>query len=265
VRGFSLIEVLIGLLLSTIIVFALYAVLSSQDRVYSLQDDIGEMQQNLRVAIEKISRDISMAGFGKPAWSNVNDASLSSWYNVGNGYRAIKPVSGSGTTLDILGCLDAASGKLSASVTAGETNIVLQPGEGPHFNASPGTKSDISIGGYENAKIIGISGDILTIDTDPVASGNQGLANNYAGGTEVYTVRWLTYSTGTSDGVPVFRINENRGSGNQPLCQYITGMSVSVNGSIVDLTLNARTRNPDRTTGQYITASMDTRIVLRNP
>lgn len=62
-RGFTLIELLIGLALSGIVISAIYHVYISQSRSYTIQEQIAEMQQSVRVAMDTMVRDIRMAGF----------------------------------------------------------------------------------------------------------------------------------------------------------------------------------------------------------
>ena len=71
-KGLTLIELLIGVCLSSIVVLALYGILTSQNRTYALQDDASTMQQNLRVALESMARNIRMGGFGKlSTWTTM--------------------------------------------------------------------------------------------------------------------------------------------------------------------------------------------------
>ena len=63
-RGFTLIELLITVALSTLVGILIYTVFINQTQAYRTQADMGSMQQNLRVAMEMLSRDISTAGFG---------------------------------------------------------------------------------------------------------------------------------------------------------------------------------------------------------
>jgi hypothetical protein len=260
VKGVSFIELMIGVVLVSVVVIILYEMLTSQSRTYVLQDDLAEMQQNLRVAVEKVSRDLTMAGFGKPRWSTINQADASAWYNGGTNYRSYNiSASGSNHTIDMVGCIDAMAGHANVGVAAGSTTITLQAGEGPSFNTT--TKRDINVGCVENGKIQAVAGDILTVDMDPAAGGNQGFQFDHGTDTLVCAVKWVTYSLG---GDNVLYMDEHRGDGNQPVAQNITGMTVGVSGNLLTLTLTARTRNPDRTTGLYVTSQVTNKIRLRN-
>jgi len=63
-RGFTLIELIIAIALSTLVGVLVYTVFINQTAAYRAQADMGTMQQNLRVAMEMLSRDVSMAGWG---------------------------------------------------------------------------------------------------------------------------------------------------------------------------------------------------------
>jgi prepilin-type N-terminal cleavage/methylation domain-containing protein len=261
VKGFTIIELMIAVVLGSVVVLILYEMLSSQTRIYTLQDDMAEMQQNLRVAVERLSRDLTMAGFGKPAWSTINQVDASAWYNSGSSYRPYGiTVSGTNNTIDIVGCTETVVAHLNGNAAAGSTAVTLQAGEGALFNTT--TKSDINIGSVENAKVQSLAGDTLTIDIDPASGGNQGLQYDHGTDSLVCLVKWVTYSLGATDNV--LYMDEHQGAGNQPIAQNITAMTISVSGNLLTLTLTGRSRNTDKWTGQYITSQVINKILLRN-
>jgi len=61
--GFTLIEVLITMLISGIIMASIYSVFQSQQKSYVIQDQVAEMQQNIRAAINVMVSEIRMAGY----------------------------------------------------------------------------------------------------------------------------------------------------------------------------------------------------------
>src|SRR4030042_3908442 len=63
-NGVTLIELLIALVLSSILIAALYRVVISQHKTYGIQDQVADMQQNVRIAIGQMTREIRMAGYG---------------------------------------------------------------------------------------------------------------------------------------------------------------------------------------------------------
>lgn len=62
--GFTLIELMISIAVASVVAVGIFAMLNGQSRAYRRQADMGSMQQNLRVAMEMLVRDISSAGAG---------------------------------------------------------------------------------------------------------------------------------------------------------------------------------------------------------
>ncbi len=62
-RGFTLIEILIVLLLVSILTAAIYRTFRDQQKSYMVQEEVVEMQQNLRAGLDIMSREIRMAGY----------------------------------------------------------------------------------------------------------------------------------------------------------------------------------------------------------
>ncbi|MBU1419955.1 MAG: PilW family protein [Proteobacteria bacterium] len=62
-EGFTLVELLITMVLSVIIVVAIYSAFKVQQRSYVAQDAVTEMQQNIRAALLSMASDIRMASF----------------------------------------------------------------------------------------------------------------------------------------------------------------------------------------------------------
>jgi type IV pilus assembly protein PilW len=61
--GFTLVEIMITLVISGIIMSAIYSAYLAQQRTYLAQEQVAEMQQNARVAMDMLARDIRSAGF----------------------------------------------------------------------------------------------------------------------------------------------------------------------------------------------------------
>jgi len=75
-KGVTLIELLVGLVISGIVVAGIYRVFVSQTKAYTIQDQVVEVQQNIRSAMEIFLRDLRMAGY--------DDSSLNSPITVSN-------------------------------------------------------------------------------------------------------------------------------------------------------------------------------------
>jgi prepilin-type N-terminal cleavage/methylation domain-containing protein len=67
-KGLTLIELLLAMAISAILTAGLYRTFIGQHKTYVVQEQVVDMQQNVRVAISRMMREIRMAGFG-----NVSD------------------------------------------------------------------------------------------------------------------------------------------------------------------------------------------------
>ncbi len=61
-RGITLLEVMVALVICGIVIGAVYRLFVAQTRAYSVQDQVVEIQQNVRSAMEVLLRDLRMAG-----------------------------------------------------------------------------------------------------------------------------------------------------------------------------------------------------------
>ena len=64
--GFSLVEVMAALVILAIAMTAVFATFIGQQRSFTVQSRVAAMQQNLRQAVEYMSRDLRLAGYGIP-------------------------------------------------------------------------------------------------------------------------------------------------------------------------------------------------------
>jgi type IV pilus assembly protein PilW len=78
--GFSLVEVMAAIAILGIAMTAVFSTFLFQQQSYTTQVRVSEMQQNLRDAMEMISRDIRMCTYGIPSTVNINDNEITSRY-----------------------------------------------------------------------------------------------------------------------------------------------------------------------------------------
>jgi prepilin-type N-terminal cleavage/methylation domain-containing protein len=79
-KGVTLIELLVVLVISGIIIAGIYRMFIGQTRAYTVQEQVVEVQQNIRGAMELMLRDVRMAGYT----SNVSPVTLSTSIFPGN-------------------------------------------------------------------------------------------------------------------------------------------------------------------------------------
>ena len=70
-RGVTLVELLVALVLSSILIFVLYKTFIRQHKTYTVQEQIFDVQQNVRAMMARMVREIRMAGFGRIAGEHV--------------------------------------------------------------------------------------------------------------------------------------------------------------------------------------------------
>ncbi len=62
-KGLSLIELMVGLVICAIALAGIYRLFVAQGKAYVVQDQVAEVQQNVRSAMEIMLRDLRMTGF----------------------------------------------------------------------------------------------------------------------------------------------------------------------------------------------------------
>lgn len=77
-RGFSLVELLIAIAISGIVLGAVSSLFIMQNKSYSVQEQVAEMQQNARAAMDIMTREIRMAGCDPTGSANASIVSATS-------------------------------------------------------------------------------------------------------------------------------------------------------------------------------------------
>jgi type IV pilus assembly protein PilW len=80
--GFSLLELLVAIFLGTLLVTAIYSLFIMQNHSYVNQNQVSEMQQNVRMALNILSSEFRMAGFGFSIDGNYKTTSTTVIYAV---------------------------------------------------------------------------------------------------------------------------------------------------------------------------------------
>ena len=249
-----MIELMVALALTGIVLISIYNLYATQSRAYTVQEQVADMQQNARVALNILSSHIRMAGYGQPAWTNINGSTVTY-----NGIRVTDGGTGNPDIIDIVGCIDKPPGTLAAGGAAvGDTSLTLKSStEAGRFNTT--TKCDIFIGERENAKVTNVSGATLTIDTDPYSGGNKGLVFSYPVDTNVCLVKRVTYTITNAN----LTRDQNTGAGAQQIALNIEDMQASFAIPRVTLSIIARTKTQDRDYG-YRRMTINSDIIARN-
>ena len=212
-KGLTLIELLIALVLSSILIAALYRVFISQQRIYTVQDQVADIQQNVRIAIGQMTKEIRMAGYG----GNILDI----FGNINGFSNIITPANNSITILlaDQVGVLKQNTNKGSNQIKVTNASI---------FNTEK--KKYLCLNGLNNYLVQSITADTITMTTS--------LTEDHVINEPVYLVKAITYSLGLSGGKTVLRRNENTGGGAQPLAENMESLQFNYFDANGNLTTN---------------------------
>jgi prepilin-type N-terminal cleavage/methylation domain-containing protein len=207
-KGLTLIELLVAMVISAILIAAIYRTFIGQQKTYVVQEQVTDMQQNIRVAVSKMMREIRMAGFGKVSHvlnlpGGVNgftqvitpgNNTLGHTITIVGGFKQIRRDNG-----DPILITSASGNKITLNYSTDEFD-------------KPAHKF-ICIGGIESNTVQSRSETILTLD--------EPLIYNHPEGTAIYKIQAITYDLDLSDGTRVLRRNENTGGGSQPVAENI--------------------------------------------
>jgi prepilin-type N-terminal cleavage/methylation domain-containing protein len=87
-RGVTLLELMIALVTISVITVAIFQLYITQHKNYMTQDDVSNIQQNARAALNELGKQIRMAGFGLPmgvkalAVANTNPDTITVTYRT---------------------------------------------------------------------------------------------------------------------------------------------------------------------------------------
>jgi prepilin-type N-terminal cleavage/methylation domain-containing protein len=267
-RGLTLIELLVALVISVLLIAGLYRTFIGQQKTYSVQEQVVDMQQNIRAAIHRMMTEIRMAGFG-----NVSMV-LPVTFTTGTFNQVLNlntPTAGSLTIVSSIG----GTSTLVAQGGVNQNQIVVSTLTDDQGNAlfDTGNRKYISIGGLESHTITSIDSGTKTITL------NGPLLFYHPIGTSVYNVMALSYQIASVNGIPTLLRNENRGEGAQPLGDSIENLQftyLDADGNptanpadiriiTVSLTGRAERQDPDLENGDgYRRRQIVSNIHLRN-
>jgi prepilin-type N-terminal cleavage/methylation domain-containing protein len=259
-KGITLIELLVALVITGILITAIYRTFIGQQKTYTVQEEVVDMQQNVRATINHMMTEIRMAGFGNVSMVLPVTIAGKTFNDVVNPNT---PVAGSITILS--------AGRATTLIATPASNKVtvnsLTDSQGNTL-FDTGNKKYVSLGGVESYVITNIAGNILTLSGP--------LTYSHPVGTAVYGIRAVSFQV---DGTRTLLRDENTGAGGQPLADNIENLQLvyfNANGNppaqnadirVIQVTLRARadTSDPEyKADGGYRKRQIASSIHLKN-
>ena len=192
-RGFTMLELMAGVVVTLMVVAAGFTALTGTQKAATVNDQTTQMQQNVRLAMELISRDVKMAGFGMTgavgACPNAINPQDNNTVGADTGPDSVSL--GVPITSNV-----APTWTLAAPGATGPfATITLQPGAVAAMIAGGLAVNDtLSISGVVSANVSAIdsAADQLTLTS------SVGAPAIFTTGTQVYWLQCITYSIGTT-------------------------------------------------------------------
>jgi type IV pilus assembly protein PilW len=215
-RGFTLIELMIAIMISSVVVASGYTILTTTHKATISNERAVGTQQNIRVAMELIARDIKQAGFGMPVAPNTPVGGTAGNCATGATAAAIRPVDNN-SAIPLTAVNDTGADTISLVVPRTNSTNGAVPGwvlasAAPSGGAGSfttitltstavnemvaegmlnGSGAYISLGGVVTVPVTSSSGATITLGTPTYAP------INFPVGTQVYLLQCVTYQVAT--------------------------------------------------------------------
>lgn len=250
--GLTLIELMVALVICTLLVGAVYRTFINQGKTYTIQDNVVDMQQSARFAIDRMTREIRVAGFGGVARLLPVQFGAVTLNNIINPNT---PVSGALSIVEA--GTDAAFLTSVADPSDPEHKIIVKtlPTDSlgnPLFSRTNNTdpRRFLSIDGLECHEIDSIDSNTNTIKLV------DKLLYRHEANTPVFAVRMITYQVVNQGIGKQLTRDDNTGQGSQPEADNIdaiqfvyydaTGnVTTAPNARMIQVSLTAKTPQSD--------------------
>jgi hypothetical protein len=241
--GISLVEILIALVISAILIAGVYRMFIRQQKTYTTQEQIADMQQNVRIAINKMIREIRMAGFGGKN-NNIHGKNdiINGFGNVNGFSNIINPsndIAVDGILHDQITVVAAYDqvGTLAASSSKGSSTLTINYGDSDQRCDNP-REIYLCLNGRDNYLIQPTSENQISLAEKVI------LKEDHVQGEPVFLVKAITYGLRKDNhGVWVLFRDENTGGDRQTVAEHIESLQfryVLVDGKEMDLPPNPK-------------------------
>jgi prepilin-type N-terminal cleavage/methylation domain-containing protein len=244
--GFTLVEMMVTSFISLLLIVGILGTFTQYRRTYSQKALEQERNQNLRMAMSQIQRDLRRCNSGMV----MGMSSLGSWFPALSGATSLPYVIQGVSNRDTLitaGYTGGPVGQLALGTASGATSLSFMPDAGLVLPYSPEVGDVLVIGSVEALLVTSVSGNSIGFTTDP-DSGTVGTHLSYPVGTEVYEVGMVKYSIGTYDGVTGLMREDSRftytNDGDKLVGLHIEELNVTQTNDQVTVELVGRTKAP---------------------
>lgn len=273
--GFTLTEALVGILIVSVVGLAMVGVFRTNNQASLQQNTVLDVQENLRVAMDRVTGVLRTAGHGVPdrdleLWVDwVTDADVDLTDD-----EPVEVVDG-GTAPDslvVIACTGRPVARLAEDVAAGTTTFdvasLVPDGSGgsePVNDLLDASAKRLIRMEREHARVTAQSGTTVTIDTDPYTSGNEAFHRGFLANTPLCRIDAFRFDVNTTGTVPVLEFTDYDASSGAPLVEGISDLQVTaVGGGVYDVTLTAQSSKDYPGTNASATKSLTSRVTLRN-
>ncbi len=189
-RGFTLLEMMFASTIGIVLVAGAFSAFIFQRRAFLVQQQVNEMQQNVRASIDVMTRDLHMAGYGLKGIPTGKTGEWVTWvFGMTDNPTVIQGDEGTPDRMLIAAAFDDPVARITSPTTNRTTVITVSNGDA--FNTKD--KKVIYIGRTETARVVARVGNTLTISRDPVVT-EKGLRYAYEVGTPIELVRVVEYA-----------------------------------------------------------------------
>lgn len=221
--GFTLLEVLMALVITTFVVAPTFLLLLTQNRSYTAEREVIDLHREAQVALDILARDLRMLGYGVPTAADRITAAAASGLTGTANFASV-------------------STTLRAIVAAGATSLPVNDvsgfgvGDAIYVTATSST-------GVTTADVGTVTG--VTGGATPALTVGAGLANGYSAGADVHQNRAVTYAC--DSGAQTLSRNTQVLLRNVTACTftYDSATLTSIRKITVDLTVQASRALPE--------------------
>lgn len=263
-RGFSIVSILTGLLLTSVLMASAFTMLTTHTKTYNQQDLAMAMEQNLRVAVDQVGDALRSAGSAAPS------ADLTAWIPWVTGFDTNPHIAGSPARLSVARCTSFPVAVLSAPAAAGAVTLSVDSnvaGQGLAELLDTEARRLIAIDDVENAHLTLVGSSLIEIDTDPTVAGAQGLSRGFAAGTPICRVDVTTFgiSTDGAGTTHLFR-DLNQGRGPEPYADAIADLRIVPlePGRVFEISLTGQSHGVDPLSEAPLQRTLTSIVAVRN-